>query len=513
MSPKLQDSNRSMEVSGGGTVIVGQDQDEPLGGTDKLQSFNGVIVDMFLIQNLLTMQQVSDYLSCDMDRLLSLPHMLDFQNITEEFNLGTETIVTEVGDVCRRRSNKLFSIFPEPRTMAEATHHCLTLNGHVAIPLDAEENLVLLNEASHYTEKCTEFNREGSIWLGVFWDPQVNLWKNQITMEEATFRNFKVDIKPSSGKRRCVSAATFSESHGALSKGNWDIEGCEKEICTACQFERPLPLRMRGLCSESLFDRNYFIYNTFNARPVFNGVRWSRMEWRTNKSWVLYHMDNPLVEARMLTSSERNYPVGVHDYEVSGDKCPGKLQKFKLTSCPDNTFTCGNGVCINMNDRCNLELDCDDHSDEFNCDTLVIPPGYEKRLPPPKMNSHTPAEVSIEWDILSIRQLDLLGSQMTLDVAIRRTWFDSRLRFKNLHYDNNLNQIIDPMQKMWYPDLLIVGSGNSHIPVTPFVTKAWGQRASSQLPDDDTLIDEGIHRHPGHAPIQRYKLFNLSDTV
>lgn len=486
-----------MEVSGGGTVMVGQDQDEPLGGTDKGQSFCGFIVDMFLIQNLLTEQQMSDYLSCDTSTLFSLPHVLDFQNITEHFTLGAATVVAEVGDVCRPGSNKMFSVFPEPRSMAEATHHCLTLNGHVATPLNAEENLLLFDEGSRYIEKCTQFYREGSMWVGVFWDPEESLWRNQITMEEATFRNFKVDIKPSSGTTRCVSAATFSESPGTLPQGNWEIEGCEKEICTACQFDRPLPLRMRGLCSESLFDRNYFIYDTTSVRPVFNGVRLSRMEWRANNSWVLYQMDNPLVEAHMTTATERDYPVGVHDYEVSGDKCPGKLQRLKLTSCPDNTFTCGDGVCINMNSRCNLELDCHDHSDEFNCDTLVIPSGYEKRLPPPKVNSHTPAEVAIEWEILLIRQLDLLGSRLIIDVAVRRTWFDSRLRFKNLHFDNNLNQINDPMEKIWYPDLLVVGSGSSHVTVTPFVTKGWGQRASSPLPDDDTLIDEGIYRLSG----------------
>lgn len=471
--------------------MVGQDQDKPLGGTDKSQSFNGFIVDMFLTQSLLTLQQMSDFLSCDMDALFSLPNMLNFHNITEHFTLGAETVVAEVGDVCRRGRDKMFSVFPERRTMAEAMHLCLTLNGQLATPLNAQENNVLVNEALHYKERCTEITREANVWVGVFWDPKENLWKNQITKEEATFRNLRVDIKPSTGDTRCVSAATFSESPGALLLGYWDIESCDKKMCTACQFERPLPLRMRGLCSESFFDRSYFIYDTHNARPVFNGVRMSRMEWGTNNSWVLYQMDNPLVQAVMVATTARNYPVGVHDYEVFGDKCPKRRQKLKLTSCPHNTFTCGDGVCIAMSSRCNLELDCDDHSDEFNCDTLVIPRGYEKRLPPPKLNSYTPAEVSIEWEILLIRQLDLLGSQLILDVAIRRTWFDARLRFKNLHFDNNLNLLKDPVEKIWFPDLAVVGSENSHVTATTIITKAWGQRVSAPLPDDDSLIDEG----------------------
>lgn len=491
MLPWLQGSSQPMKVIGGGTVVVGQDQDEQLGGTDKGQSFNGFIVDMFLTQNLLTVQEMIDYINCDMDKLLSFPRLLDFQNITEQYTLGAETAVTEVGDVCRAGRNKMLSVFPEARTNAEANRFCSTLNGYVATPLNADENLVLFNKGSYFRDKCTEFNKENSVWLGVYWDPEERLWKNQITMEEAMFRNFEVEVKPSSKERLCVLAATLSGSPKSLLQGNWDIESCERKICTACQFEEPLPLRIRGLCAESLFDRSYFIYDTSNSRPIFNGVSWSKIEWQGNSSWVLYQIENPFVKARMLDSTDTGYPVGVHDYEASGDKCPGKVQKLKLTSCRGNTFTCSDGDCIDISQRCNLELDCNDHSDELNCDTLVIPAGYEKRLPPPKVDSDTPAEVSIECDFLMIRKLDLLSSQVILDVAVKRTWFDSRIRFKNLHSDHNLNQISDPIEKVWHPHLSMVGSDESHVTTTLFVTKAWGQRYSNPLPDDDTLIDEG----------------------
>ncbi|XP_063874968.1 uncharacterized protein LOC135108154 isoform X2 [Scylla paramamosain] len=506
----LQNSSRPLEVVGGGTVIVGQDQDEQLGGTDKDQSFNGFIVDMLLTQSLLTVRDMTDYVSCNMDRLRTFTYILDFKNITEDFILGAETVVAEVGDVCRPGRDKRLSVFPEARTNAEANHFCSTLNGYIVTPLSDEENMSLFNEGSQFRDKCTEFDKKNAMWVGVFWDPSARLWKNQITSEEAKFKNFEVEIMPSSNERLCVSAATVSESASTTLQGVWDIESCQREVCTACQFERSLPLKIRGLCAESHFDRSYYIYGTLSFRPVFNGARLSRIEWRDNSTWVLYQMDNPFIRAHMLDSTDTGYPVGVHDYEVIGDKCPGKVQRLKLTSCRGNTFTCGDGECIDISRRCNLELDCDDHSDELNCDTLIIQPGYEKRLPPPKIDSNTPAGVAIDCDILLIRKLDLLSAQLILDVAIKRTWYDSRIHFKNLHSDHNLNQISDPMEIVWYPDLTVVGSDNSHVMSTFYVTKAWGQRSSKPLPDDDTLIDEDVFFPGSSNPLVLHREFTTT---
>ena len=489
MPSQLQDATGPLKVTGGGSVVLGQDQDEQLGGTDKHQSFNGFIVDMFLTQSLLMVQDMTDYINCDMDRLLSIPYLLDFLNITEHFTLGAETVVAEVGDVCRLGRDKWFSVFPEPRTNAEAKQFCSTLNGSIATPLSADENIFLANEGSHFKDKCTEFDKENGVWVGMFWDPEERLWKDQITLEESTFRNFKVEVKPSSGEKLCVMLPTLSESPSSEQQHSWDIESCGRKICTVCQFERPLPLRIRGLCAKSLFDRSYFIYDTSNFRPIFNGVTWSRMEWGANNSWVLYQMDNPSIKAQLLNYLD--YPVGVHDYVISGDKCPGKVQRLKFTSCGDNTFTCGNGDCIDISQRCNLELDCEDHSDELNCETLIIPVGYDKRLPPPMVNSRTPTEASTEIAILLIRKLDLLDSQLALDLAVKRTWFDSRIQFKNLHFNHDLNQINDLFGKAWFPEVTLVGSDDSHVTYTVYIDKAWGQRSSNSLPDDDTIIDEG----------------------
>lgn len=281
--------------------------------------------------------------------------------------------------------------------------------------------------------QCKEHNMGASVWIGVVWRPLNQMWTDVATGKEAVYRNFEVEIKPSGQEELCVAAISLgSPQH------NWDIESCSFELCTACQFNRPAPMKLRGLCSKSLFDREYYIYDTINSRPVFNGKHWSRLAWTKNETsggpggWQLKLLTDPQVQARMVSSSELEYPVGIHEFEVVGDKCPGGRQLLKLTSCTLDQFTCGDGTCVDLEQRCNLELDCADHSDELDCDTLIVPSGYEKRLPPPKLNTATPTPVLMDIEILLVRNLNLLTSRLVVDITLTRTWLDSRLRYKNL---------------------------------------------------------------------------------
>ncbi|XP_071543632.1 uncharacterized protein [Panulirus ornatus] len=516
----LQEPDTPLKVAAGGNVILGQDQDNVAGGTDKGQSFNGLMVDLYLIESLLTEEEMKDYLSCRTDALLARPHLMSFENIREDFTLGMETNVTTAVDTCSPGSNKLFSVFAEGRSQEKSRHFCSTLNGDIATPNNVHENVALSLVGSRLADKCTEYDKDNSMWIGVYWDPENQQWQDQKTRTKAVYKNFELEVIPSSESILCA-GASMTEFSGDTHKGNWGIDTCGRELCTACQFEYPEPMKMRGLCDESLFDREYYIYDTVNQRPVFNGNRWSKMVWSVKNYttqqtyyWLLYLIGDPSIQARMVTPSVLMYPIGVHEFEISGDKCTGKRHRLKLTSCRQNMFTCGDGMCIDLSKRCNLELDCDDHTDELNCETLVKPPGYEKRLPPPKVNSSTPAIVNITCDIRLIRKLDLLDSQLIMDVVFKRSWYDSRLRYKNLHADNNLNQIDDLMNRAWYPDVTILGTDNSQVNAQPRRTAAWGERTAGPLPDNYQLIDEDVFYSGAANPLvlQREMTFDLMCT-
>ena len=43
-----------------------------------------------------------------------------------------------------------------------------------------------------------------------------------------------------------------------------------------------------------------------------------------------------------------------------------------LTKCSINEFTCNDGSCVPLENRCDLKPDCEDNSDEKLCKKVVI---------------------------------------------------------------------------------------------------------------------------------------------
>ena len=55
---------------------------------------------------------------------------------------------------------------------------------------------------------------------------------------------------------------------------------------------------------------------------------------------------------------------------------------LKLSGCKEAEFTCNDGQCIKMQERCDQIIHCRDQSDENDCSLLVMKSGYNKKVPP-----------------------------------------------------------------------------------------------------------------------------------
>ena len=65
----------------------------------------------------------------------------------------------------------------------------------------------------------------------------------------------------------------------------------------------------------------------------------------------------------------------------SFEKCMlGRSYKaqFSFSYCTENEFSCNNGICVSMDQRCDGRSDCDDSSDEEECILIVPDAGYNK---------------------------------------------------------------------------------------------------------------------------------------
>ena len=103
-----------------------------------------------------------------------------------------------------------------------------------------------------------------------------------------------------------------------------------------------------------------------------------------------------------------------------------------------------------MEDRCNRLFDCEDHSDEKNCEIIRMDKdSYIKDMPPFKHGKSVQIHLSIL--LLSINRIEL-PSTFNAKINLIMEWKDYRLTFVNLQADGNL---LDQESKgmIWIPPL------------------------------------------------------------
>ena len=112
-----------------------------------------------------------------------------------------------------------------------------------------------------------------------------------------------------------------------------------------------------------------------------------------------------------------------------------------LTSCKVGQFSCDNGECINIVNRCDGVANCKDLSDEKSCKLVNIDPEkYLKGKTPPSETATLPVEVSGQvWKILEIQEV---GQLTKIQFELSLKWFDSRLQYYNLKDNEKMNPLL-----------------------------------------------------------------------
>ena len=171
-----------------------------------------------------------------------------------------------------------------------------------------------------------------------------------------------------------------------------DVPAPTFPVCIPCHSDTTLPtnpiLKVRGLCKQTAFDIEYTMIVGETGYIELVGLRNSVIKYNMDaEEWVIQSLLNPKTTATSKAVFSTLF-IGKHTWHVSNDKkCQaGKAElSVKLSNCVEGQFSCGDGECIDIDQRCDRVKHCADRSDELDCKTVEIPPGYQQEFVPIKL--------------------------------------------------------------------------------------------------------------------------------
>ncbi|XP_068203848.1 uncharacterized protein [Palaemon carinicauda] len=483
-------------VRAGGMLLIGQDQDIYNGGLNKLQSLHADLSDLRVYDYVLPESVMKSYTECSVH--INVLPKIGFQNLEKDFEVSNVDFSEVFEGVFCSKENQFTIIFPELRTFKDSALVCHTSGGRLSVPYSTSDRRTLFEIVSPYGEICGESTID-TFWLGIKGDPDTQQWLHYSTNVPLTYTSFSygsgLNITQESN---CVSFVgrkdTVASRHGV-----WFSKNCNNERCAVCSFDKVEVLHARGLCPQSEFDRDYFL-SFENNTIFFSGVYYSIIVKNpavtdpetgitSYGSWTLYRLDKPDIHATLNMNSPTNYPIGLNTWEVKNDRCGNSNMTLVLTSCTNNQFSCNDGACVDIGQRCNFETDCQDGSDEINCNFLELDASYDTSDSPSRVEGE-PVKVSFLMNILSIREIDLANFQFVSEIQVICEWIDERLVFKHLNHNNELNTISNYIP--WLPKLEFLGDEKAMSKAEIRRSTLMVIRQSDPLPDNDQNVQEAL---------------------
>lgn len=266
---------------------------------------------------------------------------------------------------------------------------------------------------------------------------------------------------------------------------------CDHTRKFVCSFEIQPAFKLKGIDKNFVFDNEYFLNDSF-VDPNFIGAHSSIIELVANNGTEFWKMHDAMLadEMTMNITDSSFFPVGLNQWID-----PTKTTKtLLLTACDDDQFTCSDGACVSINQRCDYENDCVDNSDEVHCDVLSSPLTNNKYVPFSKLNYKKYFEISIQAEILRIKNIDINSFNLETEMKLTTQWFDSNIFFHNLKENCKGNEIhlgSSNLSQLWKPHLKFFGYNFTLASVTKENSELHAIKLTDALRKDDTSISTG----------------------
>ena len=384
-----------------------------------------------------------------------------------DFLSWSETSWNLEGNVIRKESSKmcLTSHFPNlyllPKifhSQPDCAHLCPRLHPGGRIPLTANRS-ESQHLAQQYRNMSQDFDSQNSDWI----------WSSFVFKSERHFNDLYTEIpmendqwklgQPNGGNTQQCTNWPSSYPDGNIHDAPCTLSILDPIRCV-CQFDKNPILKLRGLCKSSYIDTHYTLKYYANGTVIFLGLVGTEITYEKYLWQLRVNLDDRKASTR---ATEHPFTMGKHEWTIESDseKCrDSNLQKrlLKMSGCSEGQFTCSNGDCIMMTERCDEMLNCKDGSDEEDCKTVVLEKSYRKVAPPALLgadNEVIPADVQVSFTLLDISAIREAQNEIDIKFTTELQWTEPRATYYNLKEDisqNNLDK--SEAIQLWIPNLI-----------------------------------------------------------
>ena len=379
-------------------------------------------------------------------------------------------------DVCPRRNSSLLLV-PQRMSFTEGLRLCRKLSGEMVSYTERRhfEELThfMAKTANSFSDQCSSAKeagaREVQVYLAGQDEDREGEWLALDGGGAIQFLPWAPNRPYNDGEQyNCLmlemGLGPSDRPHLQVKRAEVNDEVCEVAFCPLCRVSSPVAkVQLRGLCTETIFNTEYIAMVTEEGRLRYLGQHTSFLQYDREESlWLLY--DRKAQQSRAVSlSAENSLLLGLHTFDlagVEGDKCTvgrkDKQVKVKLTSCGEGSFTCSDGECVSMNERCNQISNCKDKSDEEHCKMLIMEDNYNKKISPFGFDAATediiPVNVQMSMAVMDILDINEVDLNFVLKFRLLMEWYDHRLVYHNLKLERSENLLTrEEIEKLWIP--------------------------------------------------------------
>ena len=274
----------------------------------------------------------------------------------------------DIDVICRKRETReLLMVFQEKKTFDATVQKCRTIGGEMAVATDKQALQEMINSVKRLTDECGL-----DVFSGYTDREEEGVWREANNGAEMNWVHWR-DGEPNNvgGIQHCI---VFN-----VETGESNDQACDLQFCPICRVPAKTALNLQGFCKNSSIDRFFVL----ESNQELLGFMQNKMVWAEETSrWEIVNVFTSQTEA--FLNASRDFPLGTHPWHLAdGSKCSDPGQEWRSLNLhikveQPGQFCCNNGNCYSSDWKCDGDKDCDDESDEVDCDLIIVPATYNK---------------------------------------------------------------------------------------------------------------------------------------